>query len=1177
MNIIEKYLPINSKEKVDSLISELRQIPNGMNLKVRNEIYINISKAKIQMYFNESYPESAFTGAMVDLPEVTDNFCTPAPTEPHTTDDAPSLPLPEGTLGSKKHIYGTYIEMAFHNLFLNVEHIFAVVFGRNIMEEAKTAYEQNSPYPWNEDFANERLVWNPMFHAFKNARPEEALKIEEMMNRHFPMLDPFKDFTLNSRNYNGYTSIDIILSASQMLRILRNVYSHYKIELFENQEKTYLYHESMVCECLDKCFIGSRRVVKERFALGDKAMLCTEQYMFNIDKTKRDERGRPMKVKKERPGFQYKLWNKGQDNKKHLTPFGLVFFTSLFLEKKYAKVMSDKLKLVAKMDQSVVCEMLSVYRLRLNAQRIKVTKNTEALALDIINELQRCPKELFEILPPEDQACFRVQSKDENIHDVLMVRHSNRFPQLVMKYIDDAHLFSNIRFQVSLGKYFYRFYDKKCIDSADTRVRAICKSVNGFGRIDKLEKMRQACWDDVMRQYEDVHKNTADEKPYVTDHHAQYVITGNRIGMRIMDNESCSYLPELTTEGARNLSPSCWLSVYELPAMMFLIHLRDGAFVEDIIKSTVANYRKFFADVEEGKLLPVSTEEELATLLHNAYGIDGVRDIPKNMSNYLLGNTCDAGERFRQFAVGLLDSLIEQTEYKLQRYRDDKKLTAPNNKENKIGKRSYVQLKPGVMASFLAKDMMFFQPNNEENTNKLTGLNYRVLQAVLATYKNGDTDTLKRSLRSAHIIGEMHDTMCNPIVQRIMSKSVLPGNTMDFYETYLQERLAYLKECKRTGTPQTLYFLHGNRLKWHEHDAEFSRQQAGRYLRDVYGGVECEKAIELPRGLFEKYIREELKNISSMRVLAEDMSKNISYLIYAYFMKVMNDDCQPMYEMKKSYRLFNVLYRKSPRDAKQYRTTEQIRLMLNRKHTTSVYKDIEHYIKGLRHSEQTQEKEKLNRLLNRIKNTETDLKRYKIQDMLLFLIAKNIFISNVEDAVQTAAFDKLKLKEILNGETLTQKIRININVSSKKGFDKTIVKDDLMLKHYANVYQILSDRRLPALLDLVRSRVIEHSYLESELSGYDKVHPEIIRVVFDFEKEYYQQNPNEAPTDFGNMLNQYAQYDEEKKKSLRKIRNSFAHNTYPKYWDVQIAGETELPRKAIAISDKFKNDIKKEE
>lgn len=1169
-------MPINSAEKIDKLIEALKGIPGAMNPNNRNYIFQNIGKAKLQIYFNDKYPESIFTEDSVSLPEISSSVSV-GKSSIETKEEEQPIPVPKETLGSKKYIYGTYIEMAFHNLFLNIEHIYAIVTGKSIMEEAKAKFIPKGKHPFFDgDFANESLVWKPMFNTFRNSNSEDTLKIEEMLNRHFPFLVPFRDYIQQSKYYNKLTSVDILERLSQTLRVLRNVYAHYKITLYDNQRNVYLQNEKLIFECLDRCFLGARRIVKERFAFDDRAMHCTEQYEFHIDKSKRDERNRPIKIKKEIPGFRYKLYTANQAEK-HITSFGLVFLTSLFLEKKYSKVMSDKLRVVAKQDESVVCEMLAVYRLRLNSQRINVTKKTEALALDIINEVQRCPKELFDILPPSKQAMFRVKSDTEDEHEVLMIRHSNRFAQLVMKYIDDAHLFDNLRFQVSLGRYFYKFYDKKCIDSHEnTRVRAICKNVNGFGRIEEIEKMRQGCWDDVLRQYEDVHKNTSDEKPYVTDHHAQYIITGNRIGMRFMDDAVKCYLPELTTDGVRNLPPTCWMSTYELPALMFLLHLTDDATrIEDIIRSTVNNYTRFFNDIELGKLLPTDDVATLEATLNKDYGISSLKDIPQNMVDYLLGHNTEARDKFVESANATLDRLIAQTEYKISKYKDEKKLLGVNHKENKIGKKSYVQSKPGALAFFLAKDIMFFQPNDEQGRNKLTGLNFRILQAVLATFKNGETDELKRTLESAHIIGKRDDDMCNPIVQRLWSDSVHPSCTQDFYEMYLIERLSYLKECKRRGNLERLSFLYPNRMKWQIHDEEFSRSQAGRYLHDSYGNVKCDKAIELPRGLFEKHIREELKSIPLMKALAEDTSKNISYLIYGYFMKVMNDDCQNFYEAERSYQLFNVLYKKSPRDSKQYRTTDDIRLMLNRKHTTSIHKDIKQYLERLNPKNYKKESEKIQGLLRRLKDNETILKTYKVQDMLLLLIAKKIFMSNVDDPVQAAAFEQIRLRDIQNGETLTHKIKMCVRVCSKNGYGKVIKKDDLMLKHYANFYHILSDRRLPTLLDLVRGSVVEHSYIESELSGYDKVRPGILEEVFGYEKEYYQQNPDAEATDFGYIVNQSADLSQEKRNSLRNIRNSFAHNTYPKYKDVQIAGEIELPKKAIAISEKFKNDIKK--
>lgn len=1176
MNIIDAARPLNTKDKIDSLVGEIRKIPNGMSPEVRNMIFMSIDKAKVQMYFNEKYPESMFTDKYVPLPELSaaDDRSPATVAQSNATSLSTSVlplpfPFPMETCGSKKGKCGTYVEMAFHNLFLNLEHIYATVFGRKIMDEAKTAYEQKNHRPWDEDFGNENMIWKPMFDAFGNARPEEKLKIDEMLNRHFPMLVPFMDSCSRFKDYNAFSSISILESVSKLLRILRHIYSHFSIRLNPKQEQAFLDNEKFVCECLDTCYRGACRIVKERFAFDDERMKCTEQFTFS---TEYGADGRPAKVKKPIPAFKYALWKKAEDRNRHFTAFGLVFFVSLFLEKKYSRILSEKLKLVAEEDKPVVCEMLSVYRLRLNSQRINVTNQVDALALDIINEVQRCPKELFEMLPPEKQKHFRIKPDEPSGQETLMVRHSDRFPQLLMKYIDDACLFSDIRFQVSLGKYFYRFYDKRCIDSSEKRVRAICKSVNGFGRITEIEKMREECWGDLIRKYEDVHKNTADEKPYVTEHHAKYLISDNRIGMKIMEDDAHAYLPELTPEGAQNLAPACWLSTYELPAMAFLLHLTDGSRVEEIIKSTVANYRRFFEDVHKGVLLPVSNSSELESVLKDTYHIHSLKDIPQSISNYLLRKTRDADAFFIRCANNLLDRLVLHTEYKLKKYNDDLSKISEVG-QNKIGKKSYVQIKPGALASFLARDIMFFQPNDSANKNKLTGLNYRILQAVLATYAEGQEETLRRTLVAAHIIGDKNDSMCNPIMQEVFAMKDIPKNTKELYKAYLETRLSYLKRCRNTADLRTLHFLHGTKMKWQEHDDEFVKIQAARYLRDEYGGIQFEKAIELPRGLFEPYIREELRTMPSMKALADDSRKNIAYLIYGYFKMVMNDDCQEFYEEARSYRLLNILYRTDTDKGTKYFSAPQIRMMLNRKHKTSVFAAIDRYVSSQPTDKLEGERKRMNGLLASMKNSETDFKRYRIQDMLLFLIAKKVFLSNSNDAVQVAAFDKLKLRDIQKRESLTQKVSVRIEVCSKNGYQKVIKKDDLMLKHYANLYQMINDRRLPSLLNLVRDSVVEYDAIFKEFERYDSVQPEIMDKVLSFERKYLQQNQNEEIADFADVIDS-SEMDPDIKKSLRETRNAFAHSAYPKKKHVNIAGVSILPEKAKSIYDRFSDDLK---
>ena len=1181
MNIIQKYEPLNTTERVDQLMAELQSIPDGMNGATFIEILQSIQKIKVQNYFVEHYPMTTFTAESSFVPEAV-LTTPPPPSEPQEsvsqqTSATPTvqsaLPFPSVSMDSRKHIYGTYIEMAFHNFFLAMRYIYAQTFGLDIIECAADAYGKETGKTWNEDFANESYVWNPMFSGFRTARPEEKLKAEELFDKHFPFLVPFLDFTRNSKEYQKFDKIEILKRLSQFLRIARNFYSHYETSLFQNQFERYCGNEPMIARALEHIFLASKRTIKERFAYDDRAMQCAEQYEFKVDRTKRDDKGRPLKRKVEVAGFKYQISKKGQDGVTHLTPFGLLSLSALFLEKKYAKIFADKLHLIKENDAPIIGKMISVYRIRLKVQRLTVTKPADALALDIINELQRCPNELFELLSPSDQQSFRVKSEEGD--EVLMIRHSDRFPQLVMKYIDDNRLFNNIRFQVSLGKYFYKFYNKRCIDAdSEPRVRALSKDIHGFGRLSEIEAMRKAVWSDLVREYDDVHRNTADEQPYITDHQANYVVNGNRIALRIFDGEERSFMPELTTDGARNLSPTCWMSTYELPAMMFFMHLTDSAHVEDIIKYTVRHYNRLFADIRDGKVKPFAVSQSADDFIRQNYGGISLKDIPKTLQDYLCLDREAKGASLAARTKALVEDLIEQTKFKIQKLQDDKE-TVRDAKQNKIGKKSYVKLLPGRMASFMAKDMMFFQPDDRD---KLTGLNFRILQSVLATYA-GDTDALKRTLEAAHLLGQPGDPRCNPIVMSLWAKTVKPTDTISFYEAYLQARLSYLQQCRTRANWTALPFVRAEKAKWQDPDEEFCRAKAGRYLHEEYGGTEYDKAIEMPRGLFDTYIREELSTMPEMEGLANDYTKNTSYLIYAYYLRVMGDDCQTFYNARRCYPLLDKVNRKSPRDPHIFSTVEEVRTAVSKDRGGKTQKAIESYLQTVKPAERAAERDHMVRLMKGMKDNETLLKRYKVQDMLLFLMAKRILLDGErygKDEVQFRAVESLHLKDLKDGQALSQKIRMRITVQTRNGYEKTIVKDEIKMKDYARFYQILNDRRLPSLLDLVQGNEVDHDLIEQEFSGYDTVHPKILEYVFNYEKHYVENTGKPIdPTDssFSGMVKNDDRLDTAQKHTVTNIRNSIAHVSYPEYRAIKEISQTELPQKAKRISDKFQTEI----
>ena len=61
MTILEKYMPLNEMGKIKSLVDELKGIPGAMNATLRQEIFQNIKKKKLQIKSLEEYTETLFT------------------------------------------------------------------------------------------------------------------------------------------------------------------------------------------------------------------------------------------------------------------------------------------------------------------------------------------------------------------------------------------------------------------------------------------------------------------------------------------------------------------------------------------------------------------------------------------------------------------------------------------------------------------------------------------------------------------------------------------------------------------------------------------------------------------------------------------------------------------------------------------------------------------------------------------------------------------------------------------------------------------------------------------------------------------------------------------------------------------------------------------------------------
>ena len=944
---------------------------------------------------------------------------------------------------------------------------------------------------------------------------------------------------------------------------------------------------------------------------------------------------------------------------------GLVFFISLFLEKKYISEMLAKTKAFYTVEdlrnpkrQSIVFESISVYRVRLPRQRYDSEQDKIGLALDMVNELQRCPQELFDLLSVSDQNLFRSTEKsDDDPNTMLMLRHSDRFAPLAMSYIDQQQVFPSVRFQIALGKYRFAFYDKKCIDGSgsdvEPRVRSLQKELHGFGRLDEIEKERTEKWASLIRDMENVKQDTADSTPYITDHHASYLIKNNRVGLywKAGKDDPQPGLPTLTSEPqakdlrqrkkngddiVRLTSPKCFMSTHELPALVFYHMLYETLSDEErkqlsllaaekVIKNWVESFKKFVSLVANGEATNENAIERAKEL-----GIDYGRQMPKKIQEYLNESVIGINEKLRQKLQERLDTHIDETQQLIDRLKRD--LEAVTDKRNRRGTRKFVEIKPGRLGSWLAHDMIALQPTPSEGNSKLTGLNFQILQASLSVYD--DFDVLKRMLVAAHLI--LHND-AHPFLMKVVNSE--PKSTVAFYKKYLEERQKWLRSIAKNDLRQYAFLTRGVN-KWAERNGEFYQRVMQQYLA---------LPVELPRGLFEKPIKTVLEHKLGAAFVKGSRrdDANVAFLIDKYFKQMYQDENQEFYTQpdgnyKRHYGFFKLLeqgenYGKTISEIDNFLRNDTSLTLLNattqseENDTEAIEKGIEEikkklakalaknpsldkdqrireiiisssklstlsatqqnkllrmalgenvtqrgmiqsYLKDKENVEQ--ECQYLSRALHKLRSTERLIRRYKVQDIIIFLMARDILFNHDKELFNNR-FDVFKLKNIrpIRRQDGVSALEISVPFSITlriKGSNVPVVirQDSIKLKNYGDFHKFLNDSRIATLIPYLIddenavNLEIDRNDLEREFDRYDHVRPEVFENVHKIERlilerhqelkdksspDYYFDDKGKKKarrTSFSQMIMYSEAFSEDEGGDMVNIRNSFSHNVY---------------------------------
>lgn len=1099
-----------------------------------------------------------------------------------------------------KPFWAAFFNLARHNVFITINHI---------NQKLELPMIQN-----DKDLLQVKNFWK---NGSINTDLLKKGKLQELILKHFPFI---QSVAYGEKSYEVYnelknkearrnkedkqkeqsealsldTLIDLLAQFFSKLKEFRNYYSHHK---HPNTTQIPKFDDSILNQ-LYNVLDTNVRLVKEDHKSNEKIDI-NEDFDHLIRKSKGGNNH----------NFRYHFRNK----KEIVTKEGLLFFVSLFLEKRDAIWMQKKIRGFKAGDKGykqMTNEVFCRSRMVLPKLKLESSYDDNQILLDMLNELARCPKSLFERLEQKDRDKFKVpieqledntekddnQDEEENPFKNLLLRNKDRFPYFALRYFDGNEILPTLRFQVDLGNYHFSIYNKIIGDNLEKR--HLTRNLFGFQRIQKfLTEQQPEEWKALVK---DLDYYESPDLPFISKTSPHYHLEANKIGFKFVNNLDTLY-PPLQVENQNGSKKAkykydshfvadAFMSVHELAPMMFyylLLKNNDeaqvaGNKVEGVLKRVKNNIFGIYDEFKKGS---INSIEELNHQLEGKSLF--MSHFPKQMIN-ILKNT---SKNMQQEADRKIKELIEDSE------RRKKKLEEQIHQKIRIGKSKSGLLKSGIIADWLVRDLMGFQPvaydssGQPLNRSKANSTEYQLLQRTFALF-GGEKDRLPQYLKQMNLVDSKNE---HPFLSKFKWDS--QPNIMAFYKKYLDKRVEYLEGLKPKDWGKYQYFL---KLKVPKDNRE-----------TLVAG--WKNGFNMPRGLFTEPIKQWFQNQSNKGQDWKELNEKIQKLdragfiaraIPLYFKTIHQDESQEFYNFS-----FNVSNPQKPKKGLYLNKEDRKKLweknksIFNEKSLSNweqnTQKDvekffqelgrvkgnnekknrIEEYLKSLQLWNEFKEDIDKNRF-NLLKNVldkipklsqyfkswqkfEKELRLIRNQDMLMWLMCKEL---HNQTMVEQLEIEKLFLKHLkvdvtdrAEKEAPTQSINVlnrvvamKLPVTTYKTNDKGAVlkkepletfyieENQTKLLKQGNFKALVKDRRLNGLFSFIdvngncpKDHPISKKDLEYELGKYQTTRIEIFKSTLELEKRMLEKYPDLPADNFKQMLQKW----QEKKSNGKDFNN----------------------------------------
>ena len=1084
-----------------------------------------------------------------------------------------------------KHFWAAFLNLARHNVYITINHINKLLEIREIDNDEKVL--------------DIKALWEKV-----NGDLNKTERLRELMTKHFPFLET-AIYTKNKEDKKevkqekqaeaqSLESLkDCLFLFLEKLQEARNYYSHYKYSEFSKEPE----FEEGLLEKMYNIF-------------DDNIQLVIKDYQHNKD-INPDEDFKHLDRKGQ---FKYSF----ADNEGNITESGLLFFVSLFLEKKDAIWMQQKLRgfkdnreSKKKMTHEVFCRS----RMLLPKLRLESTQTQDWILLDMLNELIRCPKSLYERLQgkyrkkfniPFDPADEDYDAEQEPFKNTL-VRHQDRFPYFALRYFDYNEIFTNLRFQIDLGTYHFSIYKK--LIGGQKEDRHLTHKLYGFERIQEFAKQnRPDEWKAIVKDLDTY--ETSNER-YISETTPHYHLENQKIGIRNKKKKKKKNIwPSLETNTTVNerskynlgksFKAEAFLSVHELLPMMFYYLLLtkeepnnkeiNASKVEGIIEKKIRDMYKLYDTFANGE---INSKEELKEYLKGK-DIEIVH-LPKQMIAILESKPKD---------------MVKEAKRKQRKMvKDTKKLLAALEKQTQgeieDGGRNIRLLKSGEIARWLVNDMMRFQPvqkdneGNPLNNSKANSTEYQMLQRSLALYNKEEKPT--RYFRQVNLINSS-----NPHPFLKWTKWEECNNILSFYRSYLTKKIEFLNKLKPEDWEKNQYFL---KLK----EPKTNRETL------VQG---WKNGFNLPRGIFTEPIREWFKRHQNdseeyKKVEALDRVGLVTKVIPLFFkeeyfkedaQKEINNCVQPFYSFP-----YNVGNIHKPDEKDFLPSEERKKLWGDKKYKFKGYKAK---VKSKKLTDKEKEEYRSYLEFQSWNKFERELRLVRNQDIVTWLLCTELIDKLKVEGLNVEELKKLRLKDIDTDTAKQEKNNILNRVMPMQlpvtvyeiDDSHNIVKDRPLHTVYieetktkllkqGNFKALVKDRRLNGLFSFVdtsseaelKSKPISKSVVEYELGEYQNARIETIKDMLLLEETLIKKYKTLPTNKFKKMLKGWLEGKDEADKArfqndvdlLVAVRNAFSHNQYPMYNSEVFKGmkllsiSSDIPEKeGLCIAKQLKDKIK---